>query len=55
MCCYKFKLIELAEDASSYTMYRSAIQDTSNKKYFYPQTVADELLEMIKNSKSLNL
>ncbi|MEE0511400.1 MAG: alkaline phosphatase family protein [Peptococcaceae bacterium] len=44
---YKVKLIDLAEDASSYTLYRSYILDASNKKYFYPQTIADELLENV--------
>lgn len=41
---YKVKLIEMAEDGSKYTLYRSYILDTSNKKYFYPQEIADELL-----------
>jgi len=44
---YKVKLLNLAEDASSYTLYRSYILDSSNKKYFYPQTIADELLENV--------
>lgn len=44
---YKLKLLEMAEDASSCSVYRSYILDASNKKYFYPQTIADELLENV--------
>ena len=44
---YKVKLVEMAEDGSSYTMYRSYILDTSNKKYFYPRDVYDELLDHV--------
>lgn len=44
---YKIKLISMASDGSQYSMYRSYILDTSNKKYFHPRDIYDELLDHV--------
>lgn len=44
---YKVKLVDMKEDGSAYTLYRTYILDTSNKKYFQPREILDELLEHV--------
>ncbi len=44
---YKIKLLEVAEDGSSFKLYRSYVLDTSNRKYFHPSSLCDELLEHV--------
>lgn len=44
---YKVKLVEMSDDGSKYKLYRSYILDTTNRKYFYPQDICNELLDNI--------
>lgn len=44
---YKVKLVEMAEDGSSFKLYRSYVLNMDEDKYFYPKTIKQELFDAI--------